>query len=75
MGLVELDRFPNAMLAEIVRGRLAAEGVDAVTFDAGMNIADSAALAIPVRVMVPQDQLKRAQYLLSLDWDVGEVTE
>ena len=64
MSLVELDRYPNGMEAEIVRGRLEAAGIFAVCFDGGMNIADSAAFAIPVRVMVLDDELEEAQALL-----------
>jgi hypothetical protein len=64
MALVELERFSNVMAAEIVRGRLCADGIDAYCFDGGMNIADSAALAIPVRVMVDEDDLALAREAL-----------
>ena len=50
--LVELGRYPNAMEAAIVVGLLEAEGIDAVVFDQGMNIADSSGWLVPARVMV-----------------------
>ncbi len=58
MALVELTRLPSGFEAEIARGRLDAEGIPAFCFDGGMNVADSAALAIPVRLMV--DELDEA---------------
>ena len=39
--------------AELLRGRLESAGVHAVCFDAGMNIAESVGLMIPVRVIEP----------------------
>jgi hypothetical protein len=62
--LVELAQYANGMEAEIVRGRLSSEGIMAFCFDGGMNIADSAALAIPVRVMVDEDEVAEARALL-----------
>lgn len=60
MSLVELERFPNGMEAAIVQGRLAAEGIFATCFDAGMNIAESVGIMIPVRVMVHEEDLEAA---------------
>ena len=65
MPLVELARLPNGAEAELLRGRLESAGVQAVCFDAGMNIADSAGLMIPVRLMVLDDDLAEAQVLLA----------
>jgi hypothetical protein len=67
MSLAELGRYPNNMEAEIIRGRLEAGGIGAVCFDSGMNIADSAAFAIPVRVMVLREDLAAARSLLAED--------
>lgn len=67
MSLAELGRYPNNMEAEIIRGRLEAGGIGAVCFDSGMNIADSAAFAIPVRVMVLREDLAAARALLAED--------
>ncbi len=64
--LVELASYPNAMEAAIVKGLLEAEGIDAVLFDHGMNIADSSGWLVPVRVMVLDDDLNAARELLPL---------
>ena len=65
MALVELVRLPNGVEAELLRGRLESAGVHAVCFDAGMNIAESVGLLIPVRVMVLDDDLVDAQALMA----------
>ena len=52
------------MAAEIARGFLESHGIGAVTFDGGMNIADSAAFAIPVRLMVLDEDREEAGALL-----------
>ncbi len=65
MALVELARYPSSMAAEIARTFLESHGVGAVTFDGGMNIADSAAFAIPVRLMVLDEDHDEAAKLLS----------
>jgi hypothetical protein len=53
------------MAAEIARTFLESHGVGAVTFDGGMNIADSAAFAIPVRLMVLDEDYDEAAKLLT----------
>ncbi len=65
MSLVELARYPNGLEAELIRGRLESAGVHAVCFDAGMNIAESVGLMIPVRIMVLDEDLAEAQGLLA----------
>lgn len=65
MPLVELVRLPNGAEAELLRGRLENAGVHAVCFDAGMNIAESVGLLIPVRVMVLDEDLADAQALIA----------
>jgi hypothetical protein len=65
MALVELMRMPNGAEAELLRGRLESAGVPAVCFDAGMNIAESVGLAIPVRVMVLDEDLADARALMA----------
>ncbi|WP_432768887.1 MAG: DUF2007 domain-containing protein [Sphingopyxis sp.] len=65
MALVELLRMPSGAEAELLRGRLESAGVHAVCFDAGMNIADSVGLAIPVRLMVLDEDLAEAKALLA----------
>ena len=64
MPLVELVRLPNGVEAELLRGRLESAGVHAVCFNAGMNIAESVGLLIPVRVMVLDEDLAEAQALM-----------
>jgi Putative prokaryotic signal transducing protein len=65
MPLVELSRYPFAMNAEIAKSFLESHGIGAVVFDSGMNIADSAALAIPVRLMVLDEDEAEARTLLN----------
>lgn len=65
MALVELARYPSSMAAEIARSFLESHGLGAVTFDGGMNIADSAAFAIPVRLMVLDEDYDEAAKLLT----------
>lgn len=62
--LVELRRYSFAMSAEVARTFLESHGVGAVVFDSGMNIADSAAFAIPVRLMVLDEDHDEAEKLL-----------
>jgi hypothetical protein len=63
MALVELGRF-DRNLANILVGRLASEGIEAVAFDGGANIADGSWLLIPVRVMVDEDDLPSARAIV-----------
>lgn len=60
MSLVELARYPFGMDAEIARSFLESHGIGAVVFDSGMNLADSAAIAIPVRLMVLDEDFEEA---------------
>lgn len=64
MALVELARYANAMSAEIARTLLESHDIGAVVFDNGMNIADSAAFAIPVRLMVLDEDFGAARAVL-----------
>lgn len=66
MSLVEVARYPFGMDAEIARTFLESHGIGAVVFDSGMNLADSAAIAIPVRLMVLDEDFEEA---------VGKLTE
>ena len=65
MALTELVRLPNGAEAELLRGRLESAGVHAVCFYAGMNIAESVGLMIPVRIMVLEEHLDDARALLT----------
>ena len=65
MSLVELIRLPTGAEAELLRGRIESAGVHAVCFDAGMNIAESVGIMIPVRIMVLDEDLDEARALLA----------
>jgi hypothetical protein len=65
VALVELARYSSSIAAEIARTFLESHGLGAVTFDGGMNIADSAAFAIPVRLMVLDEDYDEAAQLLA----------
>lgn len=64
MSLVELGRY-DRNLANIIVGRLDAEGLDAIAFDGGSSVADGSFLLIPVRVMVDEDDLPAAQAIVA----------
>jgi len=72
MALVELARYSSSVEAHIVQGRLKAAGVEAVCFDAGMNIAESVGIMIPVRVMVLDEDLDEAHGILAEDASLEE---
>lgn len=65
MALVELGRYDRNE-ANIIVGRLDAEGIDAIAFDGNASIADGSWFLIPVRVMVDEDDLSRARHVLEL---------
>ena len=64
-GLVEAARFDNRIEAELARLNLAAEGVDAILFDAEMNSFGWGPL-MPIRLMVVEDDVAEARRLLRL---------
>ncbi|HWK34782.1 putative signal transducing protein [Sphingomonas sp.] len=66
MSLVELGRY-DRNLANILVGRLEAEGILAIAFDGGASIADGSWLLIPVRVMVDADDLAAARAIAEGD--------
>lgn len=78
-GLVEFDRYADATLAHIVRGRLEAAGIPAFCFDTGMNLAEGAPISFQARVMVLEENLAEARALIEQDvpendeWMEGEV--
>lgn len=63
MSLVELGRY-DRNLAHILVGRLESDGIPAIAFDGGANIADGSWLLIPVRVMVDESDLTAAQAIV-----------
>jgi hypothetical protein len=67
MALVLAARFYTASEAQIVQGRLSAEGVESYLFDTGINLVEVGGIAAPVRLMVDDEDLVRARRVLS-DW-------
>ena len=63
MSLVELGGYSYPE-AHIIVGRLEAEGIPAIAFDAGTHMAEGSFRLIPVRVMVDADDLDLARKLL-----------
>lgn len=63
MALVELTKYYDSLTAGAARGLLEAEGIGAVLFDVGMTL-QGVGFAIPVRLMVDEDDLPRARWLL-----------
>ncbi len=63
MSLAEVGRF-DRNLANIIAGRLEAEGIPAAVFDGGASIADGSFLLIPVRVMVDESDLIAAKAIV-----------
>lgn len=64
MALAELARFDSPVAAAIARGRLEAEGIAAIAFDAGLSSLGMGALS-PVRLMVDEAELDRARAVLA----------
>lgn len=64
MALVEVGRFDRNE-AHIVVGRLEAEGIPAVAFDAATSIVEGSWLLIPVRVMVDDEDEAAAKAILA----------
>ena len=61
MSLTPLGTYENQFEAEIVAGRLRADGIEAIVFDAGLN----ALYAMPVRLMVLDEDVDRARALIA----------
>lgn len=63
MSIAELGRFSRNE-AHILVGRLESEGIEAIAFDGETSIGDGSYLLIPVRVMVDEADLSRAQRIV-----------
>ena len=63
MALVEVASFPDPIAAQLARGRLAAEGIESVLFDAGLSSLGIGALT-PTRLMVDESDRTEAERLL-----------
>jgi Putative prokaryotic signal transducing protein len=64
MALVEAARFYDSLAAGAAQSRLSEEGIDSFLFDMGMTL-QGVGFAIPVRLMVDEDDLPAARRLLS----------
>jgi hypothetical protein len=64
VALVELAVFQSGIEAELARGRLAADGIEAILFDAGLSSLGIGAMT-PVRLMVDEDDAPAARRLLA----------
>ena len=65
MALVEIGSFADAHIAEMARGMLVSEGIDAVLFDSGLSSLGLGAMT-PARLMVDEADKARAERLLSM---------
>jgi hypothetical protein len=65
MSLVEAARFYTAIEANIAKGALGAADIPAVLFDTETNWGGADLGVVPVRLMVHEDDLARAQALLA----------
>ncbi len=65
MPLVEIETFPSHTVAEMARGMLAAQGIEAVLFDSGLASLGLGGLT-PVRLMVDEADRVDAERLLSV---------
>ena len=64
MALVEAARFYDSLAAGAAQSRLSDEGIDSFIFDMGMTL-QGVGFAIPVRLMVDEDDLAKAEHLLA----------
>lgn len=65
MSLVELARFGTRVEADLARLELAANGIDAIIFDAEANSFFGGGGLIAVRLMVLDDELDEARAILA----------
>jgi hypothetical protein len=64
MALVELAKFYNSFEAGAAQSRLTSEGIDSFIFDINMTW-EGGGFAIPVRLMVDDDDVPRARRFLA----------
>ena len=65
MSLVEAARFYTAIEANIAKGALDAAGIPAILFDTETNWGGADLGVVPVRLMVHEEDLVRAQQRLA----------
>jgi len=71
VSLVELARFNWVYQAELERAFLESQGLHAVVFDSGLNIAEGGGFATAVRLMVLDEDYDEALCLLTGDGRPG----
>jgi hypothetical protein len=64
VALVEAGRFYDSLAAGAAQSLLSEEGIDSFIFDMGMTL-QAVGFAIPVRLMVDEDDLETAERLLA----------
>ncbi len=72
MALVEAAKFYDSLSAGAAQSRLEDEGIGSFLFDVGMTH-QGMGFAIPVRLMVDEDDLARAKHILAEE--AGELDE
>ena len=65
MSLVAAANFYNSFEAGAAQSLLSSEGIESVLFDMGMTLG-GVGFAIPVRLMVDEDDLEQARQLLAV---------
>ncbi|MGA9581076.1 MAG: DUF2007 domain-containing protein [Allosphingosinicella sp.] len=63
MALVEAAKYYDSLAAGAAQSLLSQEGIDSFIFDMGMTL-QAVGFAIPVRLMVDEDDLERARTAL-----------
>ncbi len=64
MALVEVGKFYDSLAAGAAQSFLSQEGIDSFIFDMGMTL-QAVGFAVPVRLMVDEDDLETAERLLA----------
>ena len=64
MALVEAAKFYDSLAAGAAQSLLSEEGIDSFIFDMGMTL-QGVGFAVPVRLMVDEDDFEKAQGLLT----------
>ncbi|HYJ82815.1 MAG TPA: DUF2007 domain-containing protein [Allosphingosinicella sp.] len=64
MALVEVGKYYDSLAAGAAQSRLSDAGVDSFIFDMGMTL-QGVGFAVPVRLMVDEDDLAEAERLLA----------
>jgi len=64
MALIEAARFYDSLAAGAAQSLLSEEGIDSFIFDIGMTL-QGVGFAIPVRLMVDEDDCETAERLLA----------